>query len=104
MAEEFTLQEGFGDGGTVYGHKGFISSFTGNMDSLCDKLLARTTLSKDVNGGIGSGDTGYQIQDRLHLFASCNNVLKIISLLQKPLKPFHLRDKPLILHCFFYLQ
>src|SRR5659263_673155 len=104
IAEEFTLQEGFRDSSTVDGHKGFIPSFAGKMDCLCDKFLARTTLSGDVNGGVGSGDTGYQLYDPLHLFTSCNNILKIVSLFQKALKPSHLRAKPLILHCPFYLQ
>src|SRR5512143_1297759 len=104
IPKKFALQKGFRNGSTIDGYKGFVSSFTGKIDCLCDYLLPRATLSRDVNGGVGSGDTGYQIQDPLHLFTSCNNVLKIISLFQKPLKLSHLRDKPLILHCPFYLK
>src|SRR5512139_3115016 len=99
MAEEFTLQKGFRDGGTVDRHKRFISSFTGKMDCLCDDLLTRSTLTRNVDGGVGSGDPGNQIQDPVHLFAPCNNVLKIISLFQEPLKLSHLRGKSPMLHC-----
>ena len=56
VAEEFALEEGFGDGGAVDGDEGTVASWTALMDGACDDFFAGAALASNENGGRGWSD------------------------------------------------
>ena len=94
MAEELALQQGLRQGRTINGYKRFVLTRAGKMDRPGNKLFAGAAFTLDVHRRIHVGNPGYCFQYPLHLFASCHNILEIVSFRQQALEPVDLGTEP----------
>ena len=66
VTEELTLDEVFGDGGTVDGHEGSITSGTRRMQRASREFLSRARLAGDQDGGLRRSDLGKVAEEAPH--------------------------------------
>ena len=78
MAEEFTLQEAFRNGGTIDGQKGVFRARAVLINGASHQFLACAAFSGDQDGGIGAGQLTNQLEDLLHGFAPTDDAQLII--------------------------
>jgi hypothetical protein len=55
VAEEFVFDEGFGDGGAVEGHEGFVAARGKMMDGAGEEFFACATFAEKEHSGVGGG-------------------------------------------------
>ncbi len=79
MAEEFTLDQGFWNGGTVDRYEGFIFPRAVMMDGPGYELLSSSTLAMDEYGGLGVSHLPNYPEDLPHLFALSNDIIERVS-------------------------
>lgn len=76
MAEEFTFEEGFGDGRTIDGDEGPIPARAFPVNGLGHHLLAGPALAPNEDRGLGDGNPLDQAEHLLHLGAGAEHALE----------------------------
>src|ERR1019366_4129287 len=72
VAEDLALDQGFGNGRAVDGHKGFRFARAESVNGACQKFLAGPALSGDQNGGGAGSHHLDESEDLLHFLGGAD--------------------------------
>ncbi len=75
MSEEFALHQILRNSAAVYRYKDLVAPVAFSMDEAGHKLLARSRLPLNQDGGFRSGNPAQQVEDVFHLRTAINDVL-----------------------------
>ena len=84
MAEQFALDQRFGNGSAVECDKGAVLSGAAVMDGLGNQLFSRSAFSRNQDIGLGGSHLIQEIVKGQHLGTLANDIIKMVAIPDRP--------------------